>query len=595
MKVRNLRKGKELLALISALLIFLPNVTGCSSSARLANSNWFEIETSNFRIVTDGSPRKVEKLATDLEKFRYITNKYLGNGPDNQKLTIFALSDKYSFREASRRGESLGNQIIGTFNNTSYGSFALIDLTGNSHLPGNPARETLFHEYTHFLTYARSSQNIPYWYSEGIAELFSTVQLKGKKRFELGKIPIGQAYSIRQGRVLPLEKLLMAKKGSLNDEEFLSLYSSGWMLTHWMLFDSNRRQALLDYLNEYNNGTSTVNTLADSLNMSLEELEVEYQQLPRSKFGYFTSTLEGYDANIGLSINSISPQIALREIARYISITQQSTSETQEFIRSTGEDGFYDKELDIALASSEISAGNFTRASKILSTIPKEFHSKNWFIEVQARASLSEEMAAGPAISMDRLSDIRDQYIRLIELDDSIAAYWHGLAISMQVLGSPRSSYLEMLEQAYLRAPRDLDIAWWYAHELYIERDKDYFAEVSRPLLMQITNQDSQESLRAMLRELQQQAGTFESDSGLVNMITEYRSLPGIKALAIAIDHRGALSIGYIWNRSSQEQANQEALSACEKHNEHYRVLGKCHLYAEGNQILVASGGTIRI
>ncbi|WP_444895601.1 hypothetical protein [Microbulbifer sp. SSSA005] len=562
---------------------------GCTSTQKLVNSEWYEIETEHFRIVTNDNPKQVEKLAIDLERFRIFAKRYIKYSADQQKLTIYALDDRLSFKGVS--GSESSRTVIGQFHNTAYGSFALLNLNGNRALPDNPARQTLFHEYAHFLTYSGSQHLYPYWFSEGIAEVFSTVDFDENAKYSFGKIPVDRAISLNRARELSLDKLLSATPGSLNVRDTEALYASGWMLAHWMIFDTDRNKALNEYLEAYNAGGDPIASLPEALGMTFEELNEQYKKLSRSHFNYYEGELSDKGIVKSPSVNLMDSSTAVAELAYFMAISEQGSEVLEKYIAYADEKQASSPSLNSALAIALTGEGNYSQAEEVLNSIPAQYHEETWYLEAQAKNDLSAALAEEGFPNPGNMKRIRDKYVQLVNASGEVPAYWHELAITMQVLGYPRQKYTEILEQAYLRAPRETGIAWWYVLELYLDRDKDLFVKVSQPLFMQITEEGSRAQLQSMLDELEKEEGLeFEPEiSGLGQLMSTYRKYSGNKALAMAADYRGAFVAGFNEDGGgTQAEANRSALLACEEQRKQYQIRDRCELYAEG-EVLVNS------
>ncbi|GAB2892334.1 hypothetical protein GCM10027180_23070 [Microbulbifer echini] len=581
--------------MITFILVFFV-ITSCTSSEQLINSDWYEVETEHFRIVTNDNPKRIQKLAVDLEKFRVFARNYIHFSPDQQKLTIYALSDRMSFEGMS--GVENAGRTIGRFQNTSHGSFALLNLKGNKYLPDNPARQTLFHEYTHFLTHSHSQQNYPYWFSEGVAEVFSTVAFDKNNNFRVGDIPVDRAISLSRSKVLPLGALLEAVPGAINARDTEALYASGWMLSHWLIFDAERLEGLNKYLSAYNNGADPVAALPAALGMTFEELESLYQKLRKTDFQYYKGLFSSKEVSESINVQALENHKAIAEIAHFMAITGQEAETLKEFIAYAEQKAVSSSALLSALAIAEAKQENYSSAREILDEIAEKNRDETSYLEAAAMVFLYEALAAGKMDDVQKFKKIRDAYVTLVNTKGDVPAYWHELAITMQVLGYPRSQYVKILEQAYLRAPRDINIAWWYAHELYLSRDTEMFIRVTQPLLMQITSLESREHLSSMMVELQPagrpQVEQGAAKNGLGQLLSEYRFLSENKALAIAMDYRGAYVVGYIENSASQSEANEVALQACEAQREQHQVKDRCELYLE-EEVIVGAAETSQV
>ncbi|WHI51562.1 hypothetical protein P3339_01645 [Microbulbifer sp. MLAF003] len=101
------------------------------------------------------------------------------------------------------------------------------------------------------------------------------------------------------------------------------------------------------------------------------------------------------------------------------------------------------------------------------------------------------------------LKKSREEFKYLVDKEPENASHWFGLAMAMEMLGYPREEYLEKLEQAYIRAPRELHIAQWLAEELYQQKDAEYFAKVAKPLMFELPDEDENKQIKMRLAELQ--------------------------------------------------------------------------------------------
>lgn len=66
----------------------------------------------------------------------------------------------------------------------------------------------------------------------------------------------------------------------------------------------------------------------------------------------------------------------------------------------------------------------------------------------------------------------------------------------------------------------------------------------------------------------------------------EYAGKPEKKAIAVAIDPSGSWAAGYSDSQSSQQEANDGALSGCAQRLSQYNVRAPCELYAVGSEII---------
>jgi len=576
--------------LLCSIAIFTSLIAGYASPASLVKSDWHEIETENFRIVTNGKPEPVIDLAEDLERFRVVASQLLNAHGDQHKLTIFALADRDSYAEFA--GREKAEQTGGLFHNTSYGSFALVNIERYRFMREHPAREFLFHEYTHFLTYGRSPLHYPYWYSEGFAEFFSTVNFLEDGEYEFGGIPMDRAASIYYDHPMPLAALLRATPETGDSKQNARVYAGGWMLTHWLIMSSGRADSIQDYVAAYNLGADPVDALVSALGMPLEELQRHYVNQAEGQFPQGTGQLPRGYKPVQPQLRPMSQGDAVVEVARYLVMSGKNADSLRKLVAHAREEGADSHELTAVMSLAKTRAGEFSRAASLLASIPQSLRGEPWYRSAEASLWLQRELAKGAKSDPRKMAAVRDRFVALVNTDDQVPAYWHSLAIAMQKLGEPRDKYLEILAQAYRLAPREVGIAWWYALELYLDRDPEGFASVAHPLLMQITQEKPRAQLRSMLADLQpgmaETAG--EKKDTIVGALAKYKRYPKHKALALALDYKGAYVLGYVHDLPGQDTANGKALEFCEAQRKKSNVESPCRIYAEGDKVIDAGG-----
>ncbi|WP_234995012.1 hypothetical protein [Microbulbifer donghaiensis] len=477
-------------------------LAGCKAS-NLGKETWYQVETENFRIVTNGDPDAVRTMASDLERYRAVALQLLDAQQDSQKLTIYAAADRRSY--AGLVGEELAQVTNGLFDTTAQGSYALVNLDGRSGKRQLQAREFLFHEYTHFLSYNGNTTHYPYWYSEGFAEFMSTMTFTPDGRYQLGGIPKERAMTLLFTSPMPLEKLLRATVFNTDGDEKAQVYASGWMLAHWLIMKSGKVEQFKDYVKEYNRGADPVRALEKSFGMSVADINKEYEAMFESgNFDLAGAPIPADFREARPKVTQLSPRNAVAEIGHFLVMSGYNIDGLLGLLQYAHLAGVDSPQLTAVQADAETHIGNFERADQLLASIPAQYRSEIWYKNVQAWLGLNRQVnRPGEARSRDDLKKVRDQFVYLVNNDSDTASHWFGLAMSMEMLDYPRDKYVEMLEQAYLRAPRQVHIAQWLARELYEQKDAEFFAHVAQPLMLELDDEEEYEQMKTMLAELQ--------------------------------------------------------------------------------------------
>ncbi|WP_244506201.1 collagenase [Microbulbifer marinus] len=478
-------------------------LSGCK--ANLGEETWYQVESDNFRIVTNGDPAAVKTLAADLERYRAVALQLLDAPQDSQKLTIYAAADRKSY--AGLVGEELAEMTNGLFDTTAQGSYALVNLDGRNGKRQLRAREFLFHEYTHFLSYNGNTTHYPYWYSEGFAEFMSTMTFTQNGGYQLGAIPEERAMTLIFASQMPLEKLLRATVSNTTGDEKAQVYASGWMLAHWLIMESGKVEQFKDYVKAYNNGADPVKALETSLGMSLAQIEEKYEAMfEKGSFNLVGGAIPADFREARPVVSKLAPRTAVAEIGHFLVMSGYNLDGLLDLLQYAHLAGVDSPKLTAVQADAETHVGNFERAGQLLASIPARYRDEIWYKNVDAWLGLNRQVnRPGDARSRDELKKVRDQFVFLVNNDSDTASHWYGLAMSMEMLDYPREKYVEMLEQAYLRAPRQVHIAQWLARELYEQQDAEFFAHVAQPLMLELESEEEFEQMKAMLAEMQGQ------------------------------------------------------------------------------------------
>jgi hypothetical protein len=110
----------------------------------------------------------------------------------------------------------------------------------------------LFHEYAHHFLLSQSIVAYPAWLSEGYAEFVATARFP-KEGVMIGAPAQHRAYGLLDSVKLPIRTLL-APTARMSALETDQLYGRGWLLTHYLIFDTERRKQLNPYLIALNQG-----------------------------------------------------------------------------------------------------------------------------------------------------------------------------------------------------------------------------------------------------------------------------------------------------------------------------------------------------
>jgi tetratricopeptide (TPR) repeat protein len=239
--------------------------------------DWTAYTSENFTIYSDEREQDVIPMLERFELFRSLVLDVLDvpRIPENEKLRILMFAKRSEFIRASGM---TGAQ--GVFYHDIYGPRMIV----SAEIRSADVQATLFHEYVHYLANRHSSVNYPRWYSEGLAELISSVEFR-ERSVVLGApselIRIGGPLDTGRGtsfRPTPVRQMIDLDS---RDSPY-AFYATAWLMVHYFLVDAlgeepQRIPQTQDYLLRVDAGEDPVMAFEASYGNSPEDLDSRLQ------------------------------------------------------------------------------------------------------------------------------------------------------------------------------------------------------------------------------------------------------------------------------------------------------------------------------
>jgi tetratricopeptide (TPR) repeat protein len=274
---------------------------------------WLMLKTSRFGVVSQLNEKETRLWAEEFDK--YVTALHLLYKTDDNNLlplTIVLFKNNKQFTPYKTYTES------GQAKNVT-GVFANMDDWSTIGLPGfknsQATRTTIFHEAVHWYLNSQNL-NIPLWVEEGIAEVFSTFEIKnGKGRWGL-PMQAHVDYLNYKG-LQPTRDFLFATQ----DEALHKLdtfYPQAWAMIHYFMFGNGgkNREKFNLFLTELGK-KSTKDAFESAFGMTYDEFDKELQHyISNGKYNVGEIDLKNSntDIKIGPASNAVV-QFALGRLA----------------------------------------------------------------------------------------------------------------------------------------------------------------------------------------------------------------------------------------------------------------------------------------
>lgn len=223
-------------------------ITGARSG-----TGWQEATSKHFVVYSYDTPQHVGQYAARLERFdkavRVLHDTPEDRRGDASRVTVFILDSIGAVQKLAGR-----SRVAGYYMPRTKAVAFMPRSTGEGRDYGMSPQAIMFHEYTHhWMLTTWTDAAFPAWYTEGAAELHATAIMRPDGSVTFGAIPTYRRYSI-SANDLPASTLLRGRVDKLDDRQAATLYGRGWLLTHYLTFDNDRRKDLATYIGAINSG-----------------------------------------------------------------------------------------------------------------------------------------------------------------------------------------------------------------------------------------------------------------------------------------------------------------------------------------------------
>ena len=190
--------------------------------------DWIEVQSPNFRVVSDQRTRDARRVAFELERIRALFREAMPGAVSDPLRPVVVV--------AVKGGDDLvdlvpefqdGPQPAGVFLEGPFTHHIVVRIEAGA--------ETVYHEYFHLLTRVTMRQ-LPVWLIEEMAAFHSQVAITGG-RVNFGRPDFGSLAYLQQRRFIPLRTLITKMTNPhLDDPDELRTFSAqSWALVHLLM------------------------------------------------------------------------------------------------------------------------------------------------------------------------------------------------------------------------------------------------------------------------------------------------------------------------------------------------------------------------
>lgn len=251
-----------------------------------AEADWRMLVTPRYTVLSQLNDRDTRAWAGEFDQFIASLSNLLKLNPATlPSLTVVLFlhdRDFDPYKPALPNGSQAHN-VAGFFNRTeTWGVIGMADRAADEQ-----TRRTIFHEGVHWLMSADPSPQ-PTWFSEGIAELFSTFGVVGDK-VHWGEPIGGYLEELKANRLMPLKQLLERRESLFDTDRGTNIYyAQSWAFVHFLLLSGHpeRREMLARYLDAYHT-KSAEESFQAAFGANAAQVERDFSiYLDQTRFGY---------------------------------------------------------------------------------------------------------------------------------------------------------------------------------------------------------------------------------------------------------------------------------------------------------------------
>lgn len=436
------------------------------SAADLVDKNWIEIDSPNFRVITEQPEDVARRMIVDLENLRYISNRVRGaRSLDGPPLTIIAMG-RGSFRTLGLPKSLAG---VFTLSRIGYAALARIDNYATSADESDFSRATILHEYHHFLMhYSPETTSYPKWYDEGMSEYWSSLVVHDGMAWFGHPVEGGgreRALFDQMGRItFDTEWLFNSPKLKFddtreNDLEIQQFYARAQYAIHYFNSSPELRRQLAHYLRLHNMGLSQDRAVRIAFKKSYAELDNDLRTYVRNRV-----TVRGFSTGKdGLDLPQVTVKVSkLDHAATYAALADVIP-------RFGKRDNTVSKELietNLKLHPDDVRANTIAATYQLLddadarlSALQQQYPHDAGLLAVRAerlRAAASADYKTGTPGWERQVQEARTLYRLAIQADpnQSLAYYGLGYLYTMLPETEPPEEGIAGLDTAVIYEPR---------------------------------------------------------------------------------------------------------------------------------------------
>jgi hypothetical protein len=454
------------------------------SMAHGAQREYRELRTSEFTLISAAGERHTRQIALHVQMFRAAVAEAFGVPISNSMpLRIHALSHQDWERYTQPRAG-----VAGYFTAQPFSSDLLFDVDDRA----GGAYELMFHEYMHYILRTYWMGELPAFFDEGLAEVFSTAI------FEEGKLRLTPRTDhirfLQEHSWLPFERLLKIRR---QDAEYVdhelapAFYAQAWASLYYvMASDPAGGRRAIAYVRDLNAGVPSVQAAKRLLNQehgAANDRIAEFlktRRLPAPEID-----LEGIPPLQAADMRVLDPDeraLLLGELLLRMGHRHAQALELFEQVRRRRPS---EVRAEVGAGWAHLQSGESERGGAFFDAAAKHPHIAHETAVALARGLFQVTAARQVSQSLDehqreRLLIARKLFGSALDVPATHLEAVNGYVLTSLALDQRDRSLIPLAQSAYAAAPRSSELAVGLAllHELEAKKDvaRGYWRDAAR-------------------------------------------------------------------------------------------------------------------
>jgi len=430
--------------------------------AQLRAADWKRLDTPNFVVIGNVGAGDLRDTARQFEAFRETLGRLLGKGVTGSAVPtlvfVFASDRDFAPYKLLYNGKPIAMSGV-CMPGPDLNQIAMIRFSDEV------AARVLFHEYTHELL-ANVFRGAPVWFSEGLAEYYSTFEMRDDgRRALIGKPIASHVARLREGALLPIDTLIAVGPDSplYNESDRRSMfYAESWALVHYLVTDDARRAQLIRYLGLLSQGGRPVEAWRQVFGTGVESALGQYLR-------QFAFTYTQVDFAEGLAPFEGKP-VSMKEADARVALTgllagQRRIDETAAALASAIKLDPANQWATVKLAQLDLARNNRAAAEKRLAVLGEP---ADWLTAYEAGTVMTRLVdRPGVRITADEMAVIRRHFDQVARQHGEIAnVLARSASLVLWTSDVPPLESVQSIQRARAIAPGREDYAFLHAQLL---------------------------------------------------------------------------------------------------------------------------------